>query len=400
MKILFRLLLLVFFIFILVIIIAFARGYRFDFENRIVSSTGILAISSNPKAAKVYINDGLKGVTDLNITLSPGTYKVSIKKEGYTAWSKEIKLRGELVMSLDALLLPLNPSLSPLTNLGIVKAIPLYQTEQIILFSDTGDEVKDGIYLFDSGNKPISFLPPLKLLTLKKDLVTLTGVIDLSKTTVNLSPDNKQAIFDFFLQSGLGEESVSYLLPLDEQNPSPFDVSSSKETLITAWTKQKEEDNLKILESFPKQFTKIATDSMHIVYFSPDETKLLYRAIKELSLPFIIKPRLIATNQTEEKRTLEQDSLYVYDKKEDRNYQISNAPSQTDPLWYFDSKHLLFLDGKKISMVDFDGHNIQTVYSGPFENSLFTTTSDGRIIILANLNPDSNIYPDLYSVGR
>ncbi|MBI2641429.1 PEGA domain-containing protein [Candidatus Roizmanbacteria bacterium] len=396
MKLLYRLFFVTGFLVVLVLVIAIARGYRIDFENRSLSSTGILAISSHPRAAKVYINDTLKGVTDINLTLSPGAYRIEVKKDGYTSWSKEVTLRGELVMSIDAILFPLNPTLSPLTNLGILKAIPVYPTEKIVLFSETGDETKDGIYLFDPVNQPISFLTPLKQLLLKKDAAALVGEVNLAQTSVTFSPDNTQGIFDFVLLDGT-QRIFSYLVSLDEANGTPFDVSTSKETLLAAWKRQRELDTLKIFESFPREFTKIATDSFQMVQFSPEETKILYQVNKPVNLPYMIKPRLIAANQTPETRTLDKDSYYLYDKKEDRNYKLPSPPSNL--LWYADSKHLLFIEGKKISIIDYDGLNKQTVYSGPFENSFFTTTSDGKIIILTNLNPEANKFPDLYSIS-
>ena len=111
---------------------------------------------------------------------------------------------------------------------------------------------------------------------------------------------------------------------------------------------------------------------------------------------------MIATNQTVETRGLKKNGLYVYDKKEDKNYFIGNWKSINSnfPIqWYFDSRHLVIEENKKISIVDYDNENKQTVYSGPFESNFFTTTSDGKIIVLVNLNPEANKLPDLYLVG-
>src|SRR5690606_23451379 len=102
----------------------------------------------------------LKGATDINLTLPYGQYKIEVKKDGYTSWEKNISLKGEIVMSLDAHLFPKNPSLTPLTNLGIVQAIPVGNTDNIILFSQTGDEEKDGVYLFESATRTIAIFPP------------------------------------------------------------------------------------------------------------------------------------------------------------------------------------------------------------------------------------------------
>ena len=148
MKLIYRLGFVLAFLVILATIIAFARGYRIDLKKQSLTPTGIIAVSAYPKASKVYINGQLKGVSDINLTLSPGTYEVELKKDGYTNWKKTVLLKGELVLVLDVLLYPLNPSLSPLTNLAVSRAIPVPQSDKILLFSEQENELKDGIYLF------------------------------------------------------------------------------------------------------------------------------------------------------------------------------------------------------------------------------------------------------------
>ena len=317
-------------------------------------------------------------------------------------------------MSLDVLLYPLNPSLSPLTNLSVSRAIPIAQSYKVLLFSEQGDELKDGIYLFEPGAGPISFFTPLKLIALKKNLSTSLGNFSFNEAEVEVSPDAKEAIFSF-------ETSfvpASYLLSLDppsgEEDTSFFDISSSRETLTQAWSKQKQEVNRKILEAYPKEIAKVASDSFHVIEFSPDETKLLYLTKRSTTLPQAVQPPLIAVNQTPENRNIVVNSLYVYDKKEDRNYKIeisnfqlpiSQQTSNSQLLitnsisWYSDSKHLVINEGKKISFIDYDNQNKQTVYSGDFDNSFFKVTNDGKILILTNLNPEANKFPDLYAVG-
>ncbi len=423
MKIFYRITIVCAFLIILSLIIAFARGYRVDFSRQSLTSTGIIAISAYPKASKVYINGTLKGVSDLNITLAPGVYEVEVKKDGYTTWEKTVSLKGELVLTLDVLLYPLHPSLSPLTNLALSRAIALDQSDKVILFSENDDEAKDGIYLFEASRGPLSFFTPLKLIALKKSLSNSLGAFSLKETSVEVSPDAKEAVFTFQTLSG----QVSYLLSLDPpagaksdqtggENINFFDISSSKDTLVQAWSGLKEDLKRKILEAYPRDFAKVASDSFHVIEFSPDETKLLYLAKQSITLPRAIEPPLIAVNQTPEARSIETNSLYVYDRKEDRNYKIDltspiskqniNSLSQLDKLeignsiiWYSDSKHLVINEGKKISFADYDNQNKQTVYSGGFEGGFFKVTSDGKILILTNLNPEANRLPDLYAVG-
>jgi len=380
MKLLSKLILFVLFIGVLVIVIFYARGYRPDFKNKSLTPTGIIAITSNPKTAKVYFNDKFQGVTDINLSLPPGNYQVTIKKEGYTSWSKNVNLKGELVVNLDALLFPVNPSLSPLTNLGIIKAVSL-EENKILLFSDSG------IYLFEMPKTPLSFFPPLKTIA-KREL--FPEEIDFSKISVYTSPDLKQAIVD------------NYLLSLEEENLSLFNLSlseSSKQALISAWEDKKLANLSKILETYPKEFNKIATSSFKIIDFSPNETKVLYQSLENINLPLMIDPPLIVTNQTKEERKLKKGNFYVYDKKEDKNYEIGDGKFNNFIKWYPDSRHLVIEEDKKISIVDYDNLNKQTVYSGPFQANFFDITSDGKIIVLANLNPEANKLPDLYLVG-
>ncbi len=396
MKAIFRLIIVIIFVGLLGLVIAYGRGYRWSFKNKSLHSTGILSVNSNPNAAKVYLNGELKGVTDINLTLTPGEYKVEIKKDGYTSWTKNLKIKGELVYTIDAQLFPQNPSLSPLTNLGIIKTVSVDQTEKIIIFSDNNDPLKDGIYLFEAGKKPLSLFPPLKVISLKKNIPLEN--IDFKNTQVFFSSDYKEAIVDFNPNT---QENRAYLFSLESENNEPFDVTNSKDTLIAAYEDEKIKEINKVLETFPDEISKIASSSFKMIIFSPDKTKFFYQSTENLKLPVVIKPPLVATNQTADQRNLTKDNYYVYDKKEDKNYPIDNAQFAIGnfPQWYPDSKHLVFVESEKISVVDYDNTNKQTVYSGPFENSFFIITSDGKIITLTNLNPGNNPFPDLYSIG-
>ena len=223
MKILFKLIFFVLFVTVLATVIAYARGYRIDIEKRLLKSTGIISTTSNLKAAKIYINGELKGVTDTNLTLPPENYLVEIKKEGYTSWSKKINLKGELVINIDPVLFPINPSLSPLTNLGIIRAFPTEDGDKIVIFAS------GSAYLFDAGKKTLPFFPPLNKII---DLFLLPIIDDFKNIQIIFSPDQKQIIVEL--------DQNSYLLSLEENNLNPLEISLSKETLIQAWQTIKE----------------------------------------------------------------------------------------------------------------------------------------------------------------
>jgi len=374
-------------------VILYARGYRFDPIRRKLSATGILAVSSSPRAAKVYVNGDLRGATDLNLSLVPGTYTVEVKKEGFATYSTTLKLRGEIVEVVDPILFPLNPSLSPLTNLGVTKAVEIDSTDKILIFTENGNPEKDGVYVFEATRTPLNIFQPLRRVALKSSMLQAGNF---SSTSVKFSHDYKQVIVSFD-QDGT---PTDYLLSLDQEDQTPLNVTESKQALLLAWDKEHRQELFKVFEAYPKEIRKIASDSFSMSLHSPDQTKVLYKAKKTVNLPMVILPPLIGSNQTTESRNLQTNHIYVYDRKEDKNFRIGGSDLNIDSIrWYSDSDHLIFGEGKQITLSGYDGNAKQTLYSGPLSQGFFAITSSGQLLILSNLNPLQNPLPDIYEVG-
>jgi hypothetical protein len=63
--------------------------------------------------------------------------------------------------------------------------------------------------------------------------------------------------------------------------------------------------------------------------------------------------------------------------------------------WFPDSKHVLFIEEGKIKIMEYDGHNRTTIYSGPFDHNFVYPWPDGsKLIIQTSFSPDSpsNLY--------
>ncbi len=439
-KVLIRFILATIFVVAFILIVGYARGYRLNFGKQEVTSTGILVATSSPDAAKIYINGELYGVTNSNITLPPGDYHVELKKEGYSTWATDLKLKGELVMRADGILFPQNPSLSPLTSLGIVKAFYYEKSNNVILLADSGEArdmpvelAKDGIYFLDNARRQLSLFNPLKLLVAKR---LFPAGVDFKEATIAMSPDQKEMLFE------VGNRT--YLLSTTEETTDLIDVTKSRAAVLAVWKTKQEADLKKVLETFKKPFPMIASTSFDIISFSPDQTKILYVAKQAASIPKILVPGLVSINQRPQTRTIQPGRIYIYDKKEDTNYELTVPQSITELLtvnpatpttlpttrvntlptrlttialpidvgtsqnatalaskliWYPDSKHIIMREENKITIVDYDNSNKQTVYSGPIESDFISITTDGRLLILANLNPQTNKLPDVYAVG-
>lgn len=70
-----------------------------------LESAGALILHANVERAEVYINKELKGQTPLReegISLTPGAYRLEVKKEGYKTWAQEVEVPedGEAVLSV------------------------------------------------------------------------------------------------------------------------------------------------------------------------------------------------------------------------------------------------------------------------------------------------------------
>src|SRR3990167_6090010 len=72
------------------------KGYKLDVKNKKIEKTGIIAISSLPTGAAIYLNEKLVNATNTNLSdLVPGEYQVKVAKEGYLPWEKKVLVEEE-----------------------------------------------------------------------------------------------------------------------------------------------------------------------------------------------------------------------------------------------------------------------------------------------------------------
>lgn len=376
-----------------VTIIAYGRGYRIDLTNLALNSTGLVVIQSEPNGAQIIVDGKLKTASPATLTLRPGNYTITVAKEGFQSWEKHIKVEGEVVNKVDALLLPTNPSLAALTASGIVNpslspdgSKLAYIVPQTILTatSSAGIATKPGIWVLDLVDKPLGFNRDARE-------ITKSGPIDFSAATLTWSPDNKQIL------ATMPKQTRYYLFDIDTLAENPQEFFDIK-TLQNDWKVIKELHEKEKLSTLPKLFTDVATTSARTLTFSPDETKILYQASTSATLPIVKLPRLLGPNSTDEIRQLKKDYTYVYDIKEDRNYLVSTAKSL--PQWLPTSRHLVLVSKNTVEIMDFDGINRHTAYAGPFWDSFAVPwASGGKIVILTNLNIQASSMNNLYIVN-
>jgi hypothetical protein len=377
------------------IAIMFGKGYRFGFGGNgpIVSGTGLLVATSTPDGAQVFVNGHLTTATDNTINLAPGEYDVKIFKDGYFAWQKKITIKKEVVSKADALLFPKAPKLESITNIGILNPVLDPSKTKIAYVVASQSAVKNGIYVLDMTSRPI-----LTLQSASSQIVNET-VDAFSSSSLLWSPDSKEILASVKISNN------TYLIQTNTLNQNPKDVTETKLTVDASWEKLKNDKNKALMDSLPKKLKTVVSQDFNILEWSQDETKILYEASQSAEIPLIINPPLIGTDSTPEVRNIKKGEVYVYDLKEDRNYKILDSiPERKDSsplaiMWFPDSKHLVYVNNSRITMMEYDGKNQTTIYAGPFvDGYVFPWPDATKLVILTNLgNP--TIDANLYTIG-
>lgn len=370
----------------------YARGYKFDLKTFTFLPNGILVLKSEPDGASVYINGELKAATNANISLAPGVYDVEIKKDGYLSWYKRLTIDKEVVTQASVSLFKTVPSLSPITSFGATNPV-ISEDGSKIVFSVlpsknlTSDKV--GLWALDTYSLPLGFSTGPKRIT--------DG--DMTNASYTFSPDGRQILLKvsngiFLIDTG----------SFTAQN-ARVNVASQKNEIVDGWKVQKDNINKSLTQNLPPELSDILTRKSAAFIFSPDDNMILYTASSSATLPEgLVKPLPGASTQTQE-RNLVQGRTYVYDIKEDRNFLITDTPvtinnndnPQISALrWMSSSRHLLLAGPGQIIIMDYDGTNRQTVYSGSYiMPSAFPFSNTSKILILTNLGSSdsaSNLY--------
>jgi len=227
---------------------------------------------------------------------------------------------------------------------------------------------------------------------------------NLDQAKIYWSTAEKEIILSFIdPKSKTSLPYLAFLISLENgSKTTPINITSRLNSILGEWQQDFiKEENLK-LQSLPPQLSLLLSQNTSRIRFSPDDNKILYQATSSAQLAPLINPPLIGTNPTEEVRKIEPQKYYVYDLKEDKNYYLFPAENKSDevssPIWYSDSQHLLIVEKDKIYILDYDGLNKRSVYSGPFIDNLVIPWPAGeKIIILTNFNQPGPL-ADLYEV--
>jgi len=373
-------------------LVKLASGYRPDFSTKTMRPTGLLVATSTPNQASILVNGKiLKAKTATTLSLGPGEYDIEIKKDGFSSWKKKILIEKELVVKTDAYLFPTYPDLKALTSTSASNPVISPDGKKVVFAVGNQDE-KNGLWVLDLPERPLGLNREQRQV-----LQSAPKGRDFAKGTYQWSPDSKQILVTLtksIIKGKPVEENFLVDASILNSTTRLVDVTDQLVSLKRGW-----ENEEKILEQaklgkLPEELLGILGKSAKDIFFSPDETKILYTATASATIPKELIPPLPGASNQPESRELNPGKIYVYDLKEDRNFAIDLPTAR----WFPTSKHLFLVQKDKISIIEYDGTNKVDVYSGPFEDSFaFPFPSGNKILILTALNKESP--PNLYAIS-
>ncbi|MEK7536561.1 MAG: PEGA domain-containing protein [Patescibacteria group bacterium] len=352
-----------------------ARGYRFDTDTFTFLENGILVAKSDSDGASIFIDGQLKSATNTNLKLSPNTYDVEIKKNGYISWKKRLTIKKEEVTQITAQLFKVAPSFSPITFEGTEN--PVVSSD----FSKIAYTNSEGLWIMTVSSLPIGFPNDPKKIA--------DG--QLIGSTYTFSPNSREIM----VQTKTGV----YLLNVNEftsQN-NFVNVIALKTSILNNWRLEKAKKDESEFKLLPLEMATILEKDVSDFTFSPDETMVMYTASNSATLKTNLIPKLPGSSTQKEERDIKVGNTYIYDIKEDKNFEVLDTGRSL--YWLPTSRHLILPDEGKIIIMDYDGTNRQTVFSGDYiAPHAYPFVNASKLLILTNLGSDSST-PNLYSLS-
>ncbi len=391
----------------------FAKGYTFSPKEGRVVGTGLLAISSAPDGASVYVDGHLATATNTTISqLKPQSYKVRIVKEGFIPWEKNVDVSEGLVTEIKATLFPALPTLYPLTVNGaqnptlspdgqkLAYAVP-YQ-------NDSHVRQKGGIWVWTMTNQPIAFARGAE----PHQLIASTQNLDFSKASIKFSPDSTQVLVTLQENGQPGDANTrNYLLPVDRQSSLSDikDITPMVAGTLKEWTddqKAKDDSRVAVIQDLRiKQIASASTASASatIAKWSPDETKFMVisgQPTKATDKAPTLSARVYdlssgsAAKSGSKNPTPDQKGQPLTGNKE---YTLPDALAY---YWLPDSRHVILVQEGKISIAELDGSNVAEIFAGNFEGTnVFPWPDSSKLVILTSFATTTASQPNLFGIN-
>ena len=344
-----------------------------------LEKSGMILAKSLPDGAKIFVDDKLVSATNATVSgLKGGKHRVRLEKEGFISWEKELDVPEELVLEIDAVLIPLTPELKPLTQTGA--RFPVISSDRSRVFYLAEKSDPSGVwYLPLAGGSAwfnLSRTTPRLLIADRIKAQSLLPKVSFSAAEkISVSPDDSEILLRM-------SPSIYYIVNLGADNTETAVATTSAEPTFKRWQKIDEVNRTAAVGKTKRGEAFIKTALEPTTVASPDGKRYLYRQKNGKSVEFHVRDLT--------------EPLAVGDRED---YLTFTAEEKALPkvFWYSDSRHLILLEDSTISIISIDGSNKTKIYSGnPLAGDIYPTPDGSKLIILTSFNPEAS--GDLYSI--
>lgn len=358
-----------------VIVTLWAKGYTLNKKEVKLEKTGMILAKSSPDGAKIFVDGKLTSATNATLSgLKGGRHQIRIEKEGFISWKKEVEVKEELVLEINAVLIPLTPELKPLTTTGAKS--PLLSSDRTRIFYLTAKATPPGVWslpLTQTAPWLNIFRPTPRLAAAdrREEKIAFSAGTDLA-----IAPDDSQLLIEMNPQG-------FYLLLLGQVNLENTVATSSAQPTFSRWDKIEKEIRTNLLEKTKKgkEFKEIAFELTTLP--SPNGKRFLYEVERGDKIEYHVRDL--------------SEPLGVGDKEDYLTF-VADKEQLPKVSWYSDSRHLILVEGSAISLVEIDGDNKTKVYSGKLlSDNVFPTPDGSKLIALTSFNPEAQ--GDLYAIS-
>lgn len=382
-----------------------AKGYRYSTKTGMLTGTGIISITSVPDQASVFLDGHLTTATNANISsLIPRDYDVKITKDGFIPWEKQVTVKEGLVSQVKATLYPAIPTVYPLTYNGVEGLVQSPDHQQLAYIVPESSDLneaslsavttlkKSGIWVWTMSNGPLSFAGGPE----PHQVATLIPGVDYSKATLRFSPDSSQILVTL--------PDRSLLLDVNKSNDFGQDITAILQPTLVEWAQQQQtQDTAKIMAIKNPQLRQEAS-SAAVLKWSDDGTKFLYCTISCDTDKSLFKVADLSSNHT---FTLKSGGTYNWLADSRHLYEVESPgmpspnPAQTTSNEAMPNSipEQLFPMGR-ISVLEFDGSNVDDIYAGNFDpSSVYGWPDYSRLVFISAVPTATGNKPNLFGVN-
>lgn len=362
-------LIIVFFLILGYLLLIYATGKRLTRDGNLIG-VGIIQIDSTPNDAKVYVNNEYKDSGDTNLeNLQPGSYTIKVEKENYHTWQKEVEVVEGKVTPLKVKLFPSNPSLTAATFNGVFS--PKISPDGLKIAFGIQAEGKKGVWVLDLEDRQFFFSSN----TLRQ-IVADSSTFTYSNSNIAWSPSSDSVLVE--TKNNLTNQPTAFVLEQNKLNSNPTNVTISLAKMKKDWAEEIAKDNAEKLKNLGKVAQALSTADVKEIMFSKDNSAVILVKNDQSATVFDTKPSPVPG---------------VKPLKTD-------LPAAERYFWFQDgTKHIAALEKNFISLMDTDGTNKASIFTGDFDpNSVFSWPDGSRLVMSLNLNSRSNPLPNLYII--